>query len=70
MRKLSLGWKDSEGGRANEGEEKEKRMVMTRRIAIKDDELKGDRKGCVIAFIFFSIFPIPPGVDEDEDFSI
>lgn len=61
IKKLSLGWKDSA---ANEGEEKkEKRMVrMTRRIAIMDDDdMKGDRKGCVRVFIVFSIFPIPPG---------
>lgn len=70
IKKLSFGWKISEGDKANEGEEKEKRRVMkTRRIAIRDDELKGDRKGCMKAIIVFSIFPIPPGVeDEDEDF--
>lgn len=74
MRKLSFGWKDAKG-RPNEGENKAKRM--TRRVAIikeeeeEDDDLKDDRKGDVNkVFLFFSIFPIPPGGEDEEDFSI
>lgn len=77
MRKLSFGWKDAKG-RPNEGENKAKRM--TRRVAIikeeeeeddDDDDLKDDRKGDVNkVFLFFSIFPIPPGGEDEEDFSI
>lgn len=69
MRKLSFGWKDAKG-RPNEGENKAKRM--TRRMGIiKDDDLKDDRKGGVNkVFLFFSIFPIPPGGEDEEDFSI
>lgn len=74
MRKLSFGWKDAKG-RPSEGENKAKRM--TRRVAIikeeeeEDDDLKDDRKGDVNkVFLFFSIFPIPPGGEDEEDFSI
>lgn len=74
MRKLSFGWKDAKG-RPSEGENKAKRM--TRRVAIikeeeeEDDDLKDDRKGGVNkVFLFFSIFPIPPGGEDEEDFSI
>lgn len=74
MRKLSFGWKDAKG-RPSEGENKAKRM--TRRVAIikeeeeEDDDLKDDRKGDVNkVFLFFSIFPIPPGGEDEEEFSI